>query len=390
MLVPMLIVLALPIAAMMAMILYHKKAALSEAPPVNGTSVVSFGTDEWPTFRGSSQLTGAADGQLPDTLKLAWTFQTEGDILSTPVIAGDTAYVSSMDNRLYAVNLQTGKEIWRFEADDDLEASPLLYDDVVYIGSSDGTFYAIDKANGKALWTFDEAGKISGGANIALLDGKPLIVFGSYDSQLYALTTAGEQALTVEADNYINGAVAVSGSTVFFGSCDANIYCVPLSNPTQFKTIDAGSYVASNPAVANGIVYAGSYEGTFLAADIATQKVLWDYDEAEDAFFSSPAISETSVYVGCRDGKLYCFDRATGDIGWTFEAADNFDSSPVICGSTIAVGNDDGRLYLIDAEAGTEIFSYTLGDAVAAGVAIAQNHLLVGCANGTIYAFTAP
>lgn len=390
MLVPVLLVLALPIAAMIAMILYHKKTALSDTPPESRTDEVSFGTTDWPVFRGNSQLTGLAEGKLPDKLKLAWTFQAEDAILSTPVIAGNKAYVSSMDGHLYAVDLHAGKEIWRFGADDELEASPLLYKNVVYVGSSNGTFYAIDAETGQSRWTFDKAGKITGGANIALLDDKPLIVFGSYDSQLYALTTDGTPALTVEADNYINGAVAVSGSTAFFGSCDANIYCVPLTDPTQVKTIDAGSYVAANPAVADGIVYAGSYEGTFLAADIATQQVLWRYDEAENAFFSSPAVDQTSVYVGCRDGKLYCFDRSTGSIRWTFEAADNFDSSPVVCGNTIAIGNDDGRLYLIDAKAGTEIFSYTLGDAVAAGVAIAQNHLLAGCANGTLYAFTAP
>ncbi len=389
MLVPLLLIAALPIAAMIAFILYHKKAAKTDNPPKT-TETVSFGDADWTIFRGNHDLTGVAAGNLPNKLKLAWKFQTDGEILSTVVISGDTAFLSSMDGFLYAIDLHSGEQRWRFETDDELEASPLLHDGVVYIGSNSGTFYAIDAATGKAKWTFDDADKITGSANIATVNGNLLIVFGSYDNNLYALNLDGTLASTVEADNYINGAVAVSEGMAFFGSCDANVYCVPLVETTEMKTIDAGSYVAANPAVSGGVVYAGSYDGYFLAADVATKKILWQYDETEDAFFSSPAVNDDVAVVGCRDGKLYCFNKANGDTRWTFEAADNFDSSPVICGSTIAVGNDDGRLYLIDLAKGTEIFSYTLGDAVAAAPAVAQNYLLIGAANGTLFAFTSP
>lgn len=390
MLVPLLIVLALPIAAMIALIVYHQKSGPSPSQPTQPPAAAVFGSDTWPIFRGDSQLTGCADGNLPKTLKPAWTFVTGAEINATAVIADQTAFVSSMDSHLYAIDLRTGTEKWRFRADGELEASPLIHQGVVYVGSTNGTFYAVDVKTGTARWVFDKAGKITGGANIAIVHDTPVVIFGSYDSRLYGLHTDGTAALTVEADNYINGAVAVSGTTAFFGSCDAKIYCVPLSNTAQVKTIDAESYVAANPTVRDGIVYGGSYDGLFLAADIATQAIFWKYNQTEDAFFSSPAIDQTSVYVGCRDGKLYCFDRHRGDVRWTFEAADNFDSSPVVCGSIVAVGNDDGRLYLIDAGTGIETFSYTLGAAVRASAAIADNTLLIGCANGTLYAFTAP
>ncbi len=392
MLVPLLLILALPIAGMVAFVLYHKKAALKTDIPTAAKATVSFGTADWPVFRGDSQLTGRVEGELPGTLKLAWTFKTTAEILSTPVIADNTAYVSSMDHHLYALDLSSGTERWRFEADDELEASPVFHDGVIYIGSSGGVFYAIDAATGTVRWTFDKAGKITGSANIALPseDSEPIIVFGSYDNHLYGLDTAGMQVVDAEAANYINGSVAVAEGIVFFGSCDANVYMIPLAHPEKIQTIDAGSYVAASCAVADGIIYAGNYEGRFFAAEVATQTIIWQYEDTEDAFFSSPAIGESAVVVGCRDGKLYCFDRKTGNVRWTFEATDNFDSSPVICGDKVIVGNDDGRLYLIDLNKGTELFSYTLGASVAASPAIAQNYILIGCGNGTLYAFTNP
>lgn len=392
MLVPLLLIIALPVAAMIAIILYHKQAEPNpNTLPDAATAEISFGAVDWPVFRGDPQLTGLAAGNLPDALKLAWKFNTGGEILSAPVVAGDVVFVASLDKHLYALTLQTGTEIWRFEADDELEAAPLFCDGRVYIGSANGTFYALNATTGKVLWTFDEAGKITASANIARSgeSGKTLIVFGSHDNNLYGLDTAGKTVLTAEADNYINGAVAVADNTAFFGSCDANVYMVPLGQPTAAETIDAGSYVAANPVITGGVVYAGNYDGRFFAADIATRKILWQYDETEDAFFSSPAVNDSVVVVGCRNGKLYCFDKTSGDVKWTFAATDNFDSSPVICGDKVIVGNDDGRVYLIDLTTGTEIFAYTLGSPVAGSAAIAKNHILIGCANGTLYAFTA-
>ena len=387
-----LLIIAVPVAAMIAWVLYQQKAQLNTPPPQVAVQDVSFGGENWAVFRGNSELTGQAAGNLPDELELAWKFQTGNSIKSTPVIAGATAYVSSTDKYLYAIDLQTGKEKWRFEADDELEASPLFHDGVIYIGSNGGLLYAIDAATGQPKWTFKDAGKITGSANIAIdpETGRPLLVFGSYDSNLYCLNADdGSIRFIHPADNYINGSVAVANNTVFFGSCDAMIYQVPIADPDAVKTIDAGSYVAANPAVHNGIIYAGNYDGMFIAADIATQTILWKYDDTQDAFFSSPAVNEEVVIVGCRDKKLYCFDKTTGDIRWTFLAGDNFDSSPVICGGKVIIGNDDGRLYILDIQTGKEVFSYTLGSPITGSAAIAQNHILIGDDNGTLYAFTA-
>ncbi len=386
-----LLILAVPVAAMIAWVLYHQKAQLNAPPPQAAAQAVSFGGENWTVFRGDAELTGQAAGDLPDKLKLAWKFQTEGEIVAAPVIAEGTAFVSSADKHLYAIQLQTGKEKWRFEADDELHASPLYFENTIYIGSGSGTFYAIDAETGQAKWTFKDAGEISGSANIAPepAGGRTVVVFGSYDNNLYCLTPDGKLSQQYPADNYINGAVAVAGTTAFFGSCDAMLYQVSIGDPNGTRTLDTGSYVAANPAIDDGVVYVGNYEGKFLAADIATQKILWSYDETEDAFFSSPAVNDTVVIVGCRDKKLYCFDKTNGEIRWTFLAGDNFDSSPVICGSKVVAGNDDGRLYIIDIQTGNEVFSYTLGSPIISSAAIAQNRLLIGADNGILYAFTA-
>ncbi|MFZ9010842.1 MAG: PQQ-binding-like beta-propeller repeat protein [Anaerohalosphaeraceae bacterium] len=161
-----------------------------------------------------------------------------------------------------------------------------------------------------------------------------------------------------------------------------------MGDPEATATIEAGSYVAANPAIADGVIYAGSYDGLFLAADAETQMILWKFEEGEGGFLSAPAVNEMVVIVGSRDRNVYCLDRSTGKKSWAFSAQDNFDSSPVICGDTVAIGCDDGRLYLLDIKTGEEVFSYTLGSPVGSSPALAQNYLLIGCDNGAVYAFT--
>lgn len=387
-----LLIAAIPIGAMILFILLHKRTYPIPPSRLTVRQPASFGQQAWPIFRGDAALTGQAAGILPDKLKLEWIFKTKNAVKSTPIAGENKVFVSSMDHCLYALEIHSGKEIWRFEADEAFEASPAYHNGAVYIGSNRGTFYAVNAQTGQLLWSCKTDGKITGSANIAVhpKTEQTLVIFGSYDNNLYAADAAdGRIVFKYAAQNYINGAVAAAQGTAVFGSCDANLYLVPLDAPEKSRTIDAGSYVAANPVIFEGVVYAGNYDGVFLAADMASGAILWRFDKADDAFFSSPAVSERAVVVGCRDGKVYSFSRRTGEILWTFAAQDSFDSSPLLCGDKAAVGCSDGRLYLLDIKSGKELFAYTLGASVSSSPAAAQNRLLVGCEDGSVYAFVA-
>ncbi len=385
-----LLIAAAAIGAMIAFILPYKRIPPAPPLPPAVRQPASFGNQAWPIFRGDAALTGQAAGTLPDKLKPDWTFKTKNAVKSTPIVADNKTFISSMDSCLYALELHTGREIWRFEADEALEASPVYHNGMVYVGSNRGTFYAVKAQTGQLVWSCKTDGKITGSANIAVhpKTDQTLVIFGSYDNNLYAVDAAGGQIVfQYPARNYINGAIAAAQNTAAFGSCDANLYLVPIDAPEQTRTIDAGSYVAANPVLFEGVIYAGNYDGVFLAADAAGGSILWRFDKAEDAFFSSPAVNDRVVVVGCRDGKVYCFSRQSGKLLWTFAAQDSFDSSPLLCGDKAAVGCSDGRLYLLDINSGKELFAYTLGGSVSSSPAAAQNRLLVGCEDGSVYTF---
>jgi len=86
-----------------------------------------------------------------------WSFQTRGDVISSPAAVGvtsvtggpvgseggGTVYVGSSDGHLYALDASTGEERWSFETDGEVISSPAVVDGTVYVGSNDGHLYAL-------------------------------------------------------------------------------------------------------------------------------------------------------------------------------------------------------------------------------------------------------
>src|ERR1035437_8908520 len=72
-----------------------------------------------------------------------------------------------------------------------------------------------------------------------------------------------------------------------------------------------GGYVWSSPAVANGIVYFGSYDNNLYALNASTGVLLWKFVTGS-YIFSSPAVANGVVYVGSSDNNLYALNASTG------------------------------------------------------------------------------
>ena len=107
---------------------------------------------------------------------------------SSPAIGPDgTVYVGSNDEKIYAINGQSGEKLWELETGDDLASSPAIGSDgTVYVGSHDKKLYAINGQNGVKLWEF-ETGDM---AHSSLVIGSDSTVYvGSADNKLYAIKT---------------------------------------------------------------------------------------------------------------------------------------------------------------------------------------------------------
>lgn len=346
----------------------------------------------WPVFRGGPTLAGVSDSELPENLDLLWSFKTEHEILSSPVIGFGKVYIGSNDGNVYALNLTDGSKVWQYDTGDNVEAPPLLVDQTIYIGSLNGDFSAINAHTGKLSWKYEIQSEIMGSANwVKMPDGEEdMILVGSYDNKMYGFgAQSGELKWTYETGYYINGAPATDGKVVVFGGCDEILHIVSVFDGSKKGEVFAGSYIAGSAALANNRAYLGHYGSKLVCIDLEKQEIVWEYqdDQNGDAFFSSPAIGKDRVIIGSRDYSLHCVDRETGQKIWTFPTLDEVDSSPVIAGDKVVFGSADGRIYIVNLLDGKKIWSYEIGAAVSSCPAVVGGKIVIGAEDGRVYAF---
>ena len=346
----------------------------------------------WSIFRGNPALTGVAADGIPENPTLLWTFETGGEIVSTPVIGSGQVFVSSTGGKVYALDIAEGSLIWSFDAGDAVEASPMLLDGILYVGSLEGNFFALSAETGQVLWKAALGSGIYGSANWAeATEGaEKFILTGCYDNHLYCFgAVSGELKWTYETENYINGAPATDGRQVVFGGCDAILHIVDVADGSRIGGVDVGSYIPGSAAVVDGHAYVGHYSGGVVCIDLADQEIVWKYPGTDqgDPFFSSPAVGDDRVVVGSRDEQLHCIDRQTGKKVWTLRTRGEVDSSPVIAAESVFFGSDDGRLYRVDLTSGRQLWTYEIGGAITGGPAVVGGGIFVGAEDGSIYAF---
>ena len=116
----------------------------------------------------------------------------------------------------------------------------------------------------------------------------------------------------------------------------------------------------SGPALADGVLYVGSYaETTFRALDAETGAIRWSY--AGLNFFSDPAVAGRHVYTASLDGNLYAFPTncvGTCTPSWTVPVGTlGTNSPPTWSKGNIYIGGYDGYVYAFNGTTGAELWS---------------------------------
>src|SRR5438046_1039539 len=116
----------------------------------------------------------------------------------------------------------------------------------------------------------------------------------------------------------------------------------------------------SGPALADGVLYVGSYaETTFRALDAETGAIRWSYTGLN--FFSDPAVWRGHGYTASLDGNLYAFPTncvGTCTPAWAVPVGTlGTNSTPTLSNGSIYIGGYDGYVYAFNGTTGAELWS---------------------------------
>lgn len=343
----------------------------------------------WNIFRGDQALKGVSMFELPEKPGVLWTFQTNDQIMSSPVSCDDKIVFGSGDGFVYCLDI-SGKLTWKFNTGNNVEAPALILEGTVYIGNLGGTLYSLDLHTGQQNWIYYTDNQISGSPNYWKTDEHTSILVGSYDYFLHCVdASTGKLEWKYESNNFINGAAACQNGVAVFGGCDGFLHMVDINTGSLRDKLAVATYVAGSAALSGNYAYVGDYDGQLTCIDMKDQQISWQWwDETTNLpFIASPSVIEDRIIIGNHNKYVYCFDKSSGELIWKFNTGSRLEASPVVAEQKVLVANMRGDIFILDLNNGKELWSYESGNPVYATPAVIKNRFIVAGTDGYIYCF---
>lgn len=262
-----------------------------------------------------------------------WEFAAAGGFSAAPLIRDGVVYAGSLDGRVYALDLQSGRERWRYDAQEEIGCTPLLEKGLLVFATHQDTLFAVDARSGAWKWQVRRERK---GESFTIRGiARPVLVKGV----LHAAWADG----TVTAHDLDSGALR-----------------------WERLVAPAGEQLDVDGLASDGSrLYAAAYSGLVVALDPQGGKVLW---EQKLAGASRVAAFDGLVYA-VAPGKVLGLSAADGAVRWTRP----FDGGPT--GIPLRIGNQlavpvGKALLLIDPPSGRLLRLFDPGTGVSATPAV--------------------
>ena len=294
---------------------------------------------------------------------LVWHFQTGGQgadsptptfgVVYAPTVAYGMVYAGSDDNRVYALDAETGELLWSFKTQDVIRSSPTVTNGGVYVGSNDNHVYALDSETGALLWRYDTGDWVQYSPPVR--DGIVYVAAMSEgDRRIHALDGASGDVLWVAETSYPFDdelAPAVEKGKVYAPSGSGELHVLDTSTGELLWSLDVGMGADSPPTVVGGVVYLTAVN-TAYALDESTGELVWSYGTERYPARDFPAVVADGVYYFSPDDHIYALDAGTGEVLWSFRVDGMINTAPVAAEGLVYVGSESGRFYALDAAAG--------------------------------------
>lgn len=286
-----------------------------------------------------------------------WTFQTAGPIFSSPAFANGKIVLGSADDFIYCLSTN-GKLQWKLKTGASVLGSPTIENGVVYIGGSDYTYRAIDLQKGKVLWSYNGLG----GPVVSqpIINGDKLI-FGAWDKNLYALDKNNGQLLWKwnNGSSVINFSPAacipvVKDDVVYLVAPDRYFSAIDIQNgKTLYRTNEATVRESMGISEDGKLIYGKTMQDTVVAfyTNKQSPQIAWKMN-AGYGYEHAPSMlveKKGTVFFGTRNGVVYAINPATQKTAWAYKIDNSMvNTVHVINDKQIIASTMDGKVCLLE------------------------------------------
>lgn len=302
-------------------------------------------------FNGTESVLNATNVA---NLQTQWTYAA-GGVVGSPIVAGGTAYFTSADGELVALNESTGLPRWTVPVT--TSGAPRLAVDRkhgIIVVSWDGNLQAFSTDTGAPAWDIPGAGTTAANPTDPAL----------FKSKVFSATANG----TIIAVNVSNGGTlwetetvtkqdavtspAVAAGHVMFVAGDAakpRLQALDLATGAPLWDRTAPIGVDAGPIIAAGVVYTATLSGDdIVARSIVDGALLFSKNVSGTtglALAQGVLYASRSVAGNAASGGVVALDAATGDRLWAVSTGGLSVTTPAaIANGVVYVGVSDERL----------------------------------------------
>jgi outer membrane protein assembly factor BamB len=341
---------------------------------------------DWSGFRGdASRIAVGVQGPTGNPV-LNWRFKAGGGVPNNIAIVGDTVYFASDDGVVHAVSRTSGSESWQTKLQKPSVRGPVAADARVYLADEGGTVLALDPSKaGARLWqsttTYD------GTTEMLSVGGS--LYFGTGDGFLVALdaATGAEQwkvQMTPSAASVHNP--AHGDGLVFAGTDGGGFVAVDVAARKIAWTGDLNGDDTGTASVAGGIAYIGTgadaTKGILHAFDAKTGQALWT---GPAPMLTTPNVIDGVAFSSTMQGRVVSMDAKTGALRWSIQLSGKIRPMAVV-GSTLYISADtEKRVYAVETATGNKLWQFDVDDASDCCIAVAKGSVFLGTLSGSVY-----
>ncbi len=314
--------------------------------------------------------------------RVAWRFQTEEEVRSTPATDGKLIYIGSYDNNLYALDRHTGKWRWQFASEGGICSTPAIWRDLVVVGSEDFNVYALERKTGKTVWQYRTWHHVRSSPRFF----EDRLYVGSDDGHMHAIDPeTGRMIWRYKTYREVRSSAAHANGVLFFGSNDEYVYAVDALTGERKWSYRTQGEVESSPCVVDNNVYIGSNDFTVYCLEVKSGWLAWG-ERTERPVTSTPCLAGDRLYIGSADGNMYCLNKRTGAQVWKFHTSGQIAGNAVVVGGRVLFGATDGILYCLEAASGKLMWQFSVGEKLVGTPLVIDQMVYVGGTDGVLYA----
>ena len=231
-----------------------------------------------------------------------------------------------------------------------------FYKDLVYYGTTQGVLRAYDTRRNREVWRQ----RFGGALYTTSLVAEGLIIAGTTTDGLRAYDArTGRERWHIDTPTPIVGQGLVAGrgpnAVLYIGLGNGTMAKIAVSDGRILWRYDYGrGQSQGQPALADGKLVFGAWNGHLHCLDAATGKLCWKWTNGSKSLFLSPGnivprIAGGRVFIDAPDRAVTCLDLASGSVVWRCSDYKAREASGMSAdGKRFYVKTMDGELLAID------------------------------------------